>query len=73
MKRLIFGILIVMIGLVYSVFFLVYAANNPWDYHGITGLKGSLLGTETYVPFIISLLAIVTGLVISWYESYKRK
>lgn len=73
MKKTIFGGLLVIIGLVFSVFCFVYAVINPWNYNGITGLLGSFLGTQTLIPFVISLIVLLTGLFICGYEAYIRK
>ena len=53
-KKMVCGVLLTIIGLAFSVLFLILAALNPWDYNGISGLLGSLLGTHTFIPFVIS-------------------
>ena len=73
MKRIIFGTLITIIGLVFTAFTFIYAALNPWSYNGIDGLMGSFLGTQMLVPFIISLIVLVIGLAIVGFEAYRRK
>ena len=73
MKKTIFGALITIIGLVFATFSFVYAAINPWDYNGISGLMGSFLGTNMLIPFIISVVVLLIGLVIVWFEAYRRK
>lgn len=73
MKKLLFGIMVAIIGLVFSSFCFMYAAINPWNYDGITGLLGSFLGTSMLIPFIISIGVMGIGLFICWYEAYYRK
>ena len=73
MKKFVFGAFIMMLGLLFAAFSFIFAALNPWDYNGITGLFGSLLGTQMLIPFIVSLIIMVTGLTICWYEAYRRK
>ena len=73
MKKMLFGALLTVIGLVFSAFSFIWAAANPWNYNGIDGLLGSFLGTGMLAPFIISFLLMTGGLVIVWYETYIRK
>ena len=73
MKKFIFGVMLVVIGFVFTAFCFIYAVMHPWDYNGISGLKGSLLGTNTLVPFNISLITMVIGLGVCFYEAYLRK
>ena len=71
-KKMKFGVLLTVVGLVLSGLFIIYAAMHPWDWNGIRGLLGSLLGTETVLPFLVSMSAMVTGLVICWKEAYRK-
>jgi hypothetical protein len=73
MKKFLFGALLSVFGFLITAFCLVYAAMNPWSYNGVTGLIGSLLGTGTLFTFIISLALFIAGLIICWYEAYRRK
>lgn len=72
MKKFIFGILIFLLGLVMMILNYIFAMINPWDYNGITGILGSLLGTNTLGIFIFSILVIICGLYICWLEAYKK-
>ena len=51
-NKMVFGVLITIIGLVFSTFSFIYATLNPWNWNGIDGLLGSLLGTHMLIPFI---------------------
>ncbi len=73
MKRFIFGMMLVVIGFIFSAFCFIYAVMNPWNYNGITGLRGAFLGTYTGTPFIISIIILVIGILICFYEAYLRK
>ncbi len=73
MKRFIFGMMLVAMGFISSAFCFIYAVINPWDYNGITGLRGAFLGTHTGTPFVISMIVLVIGLIICFYESYISK
>ena len=48
--KVIFGALLTVVGLVFSAFSFIYAAQNPWNWNGIDGLLGSFLGTHMLVP-----------------------
>ncbi|MDD3429881.1 MAG: hypothetical protein PHG02_07750 [Oscillospiraceae bacterium] len=73
MKKIIFGVLLTITGLIFAAFSFIYAALNPWDYNGIGGLMGSFLGTQMLGPFIISVLILVIGLAIVGFEAYNKK
>jgi hypothetical protein len=73
MKKFVFGIMLVIIGFIFTAFCFIHAVLNPCNYNGITGLKGAFLMADTGTPFIISLITMVTGLCICFYEAYIRK
>lgn len=72
MKKMILGILITMIGLVYSSFSFIYATIHPWTYNGIGGLLGSFLGTGMLEPFVISTVIMCFGLMLCFVEAYRK-
>lgn len=72
MKKMFFGSLLIFIGLAFSITIFLIAQSKPWDYYGITGLLGSLLGERLIVPFIVSILIILTGLIICYVEAFKK-
>lgn len=45
--KLLCGLLLTLVGLVFSSFCFIYAVMNPCNYNGINGLLGSFLGTQT--------------------------
>ena len=65
--KLLCGLLLTLVGLVFSSFCFIYAVMNPCNYNGINGLLGSFLGTQTLVPFIISTAAMCAGLILCFY------
>lgn len=73
MKRLIFGLSLVFIGLSYSLTCFVHALDAPWFSHGADGLLGSFLGTNTLFPFFLSILIMTCGLLVCLFEAYRRK
>ena len=71
-KKMVCGILLTMTGLVFSALCFVNAVLNPWNYNGIDGLLGSLLGTKTLIPFIASLTVMVLGLVLCFWRAFRK-
>lgn len=71
-KKMLFGILLTAIGLIFSVICFINALLHPWNYNGIGGLYGSFLGTQTLVPFVVALLVMCIGLVICYVEAYRK-
>ena len=71
-NKMVFGVLVTVIGLVFSAFSFIYAALNPWNWNGIGGLLGSFLGTHMLIPFIIGMGIMIAGLVICFIEAYRK-
>lgn len=67
------GILLTLIGLVFSAFCFMNAVLNPWTYHGVGGLLGALLGSQTLIPFIVALVVMIFGLAICFWIAFKNK
>lgn len=61
-KKFILGIMLTVLGLIYSAFCFIYAVMNPWVYNGISCLLGASLGTETLIPFLISMTVLIIGI-----------
>lgn len=72
-KKMVCGVLLTVIGLVFSIFALAYASMHPWDYNGIDGLLGSLLGTQMLTPLILSMTAMLAGLGIAFGVRIEKK
>lgn len=71
-KKMAFGILITIIGLVFSAFCFIYAVMHPYNYDGIEGLFGAFLGTDTLFPFIIATIVMCVGIIICFWEAYRK-
>ena len=71
-NKMIFGVMVTVIGLVFSAFSFIYAALNPCNWNGIDGLLGSFLGTHTLLPFLIGMAAMIAGFVICFKEAYRK-
>ena len=71
-KKMICGVLLAVIGLVYSAFCFIYAAMNPCIYNGIGGLKGAFLGSDMLLPFILSTAVMWIGLLLCFIEAYQK-
>ncbi len=73
LKKMIFGMMLFLGGLIGVVALLIVTAFNPWSYNGISGLLGSLLGTGTMFSFILFCAMGLIGIGICAYEAYIRK
>lgn len=71
-NKMVFGVLLTVVGLVFAAISFIYAALNPWNWNGIDGLLGSFLGTHMLIPFIIGMGAMIAGLVICFKEAYPK-
>ena len=72
-KKMVCGILLTVIGFCTFFFCFVYAILHPWNYNGTDGLLGSLLGTHTLGPFIISFIVMIVGIAICFWRAFKSK
>lgn len=73
MKKMIFGGLLFFGGLLGVISLVVMTAFQPWNYNGIMGLWGALLGTGTISAFILFAIMGLVGMTICVYEAYVRK
>lgn len=71
-KKMVCGVLIAFIGLVFSVFCFGYAVINPCIYNGIEGILGDFLGNDLLMPFIISVAVLCVGVAICLIEAYRK-
>lgn len=72
-KKMVCGIMLTVIGFVVFVICFINLLLHPYDYNGITGLYGSLLGTDTLVPFVTSLVVMVLGLFICFWNAFRKE
>lgn len=73
MKRFLFGTMLVTIGFLFTVFCFIYAVMNPYVINGISGLRSAFRGTYTGIPFVISIIIMISGLILCFYEAYLWK
>ena len=72
-KRIFFGLLLALLGGIFSAFCFIYSVINPCIYNSIDGLIGSFLGTNTMLPFIVSTVVMIVGVVICGIEAFKKE
>lgn len=61
---MILGIAWQLMGFLGSIAILCSATFHQWDYNGITGVLGSLLGLDLIIPFIVCITLFICGLVV---------
>lgn len=67
-EKMILGVAWQILGFLGAIIILCFAAPHKWDYMGITGILGSLLGLELIVPLIVCVVLFVLGAVICFNE-----
>lgn len=73
MKKMFFGGVLILSGIIGILVFVTLAIVHPWDYNEITGLLGFLLGSKTIWAFEIFCIMYIVGIAICFYEAYIRK
>lgn len=73
MKKMILGIVWQLMGFLGSIAILCSATLHQWDYNGITGILGSLLGLDLIIPFIVCITLFICGLVVCFKVIGKSK
>lgn len=76
MKKMIFGLTLLVTGLVCSTLIIsaiVLSPLNPWNYNGTTGWLGCLLGMKLQLPLAISVVIAVTGMIICVIEAFVKQ
>ena len=63
-KKMILGVVWQLMGFLGSIAILCSATVHQWDYNGITGVLGSLLGLDLIIPFIVCITLFICGLVV---------
>ncbi len=66
MKKMILGIVWQIMGFLGAIIILCSAAPHQWDYNGITGILGNLLGLDLMLPLIVCIVVFVCGVVFSF-------
>ncbi len=72
MKRMVFGVLLTVIGFVFFAFCLIHALLNPVILNGVEGLLSAFISHGTLVTFILSAIVMCAGLVICGWEAFRK-
>ena len=72
MKKFALGIILSTIGFIYSFACFVYTILNPCIVNGQSGLIVSFRENDVLLPFLISILILVIGVLICGYEAYRK-
>lgn len=59
-------------GFIGAIIIVCSAAPHEWDYNGITGILGSLLGLDLLLPLIICIVLFICGVLVC-FKSIKEK
>ena len=76
MKKMILGLVLFVSGFFGTIALIaaaVLSPLSPWDYNGITGFYGCVLGMQLQVPLAICIVIAVCGLALCWRESMRTK
>lgn len=63
MKKMVVGVVWQILGFIGAIAIVCTAAPHDWDYCGIEGLMGSLLGLNLLLPLLICIALFVLGVV----------
>ncbi len=72
MKRMVFGGLLTLVGLLFSAFCFIHAILNPVNLNGVEGLMSAFIYHYTLAPFILSSVVMCAGLVICGWEAFRK-
>ena len=72
MKRMVFGVLLTVIGFVFFAFCLIHALLNPVTLNGIDGLLSAFVSHGTWVPFLLSAIVMCAGLAVCGWEAFRN-
>ena len=73
LKKFIFGIILSVIGFIYSFTCFVYAVINPCTVNDRSGFMISLRANNVLIPFLISTFILMIGIRICGYEENRKK
>lgn len=72
MKKLILGLVWQSLGFLGAIIILCFAAPHQWDYNGITGIVGNLLGLDLMIPFIVCIVMFVLGSILCFKDIQEK-
>lgn len=64
MKKMILGCVWQILGFLGAIIILCSAAPHRWDYNGVTGILGSLLGVDLILPLVVCVALFIFGVII---------
>ena len=64
MKKMLLGCVWQVLGFLGAIIILSSAAPHQWNYNGIEGLLGSLLGLDLLLPLVICIALFILGVVV---------
>lgn len=73
LKKMFLGGLLFVGGFTGTLALVCISIFNPWDYNGIRGFRGFLLGSGTGLFFTIYCILSILGIVICSIEAYQKK
>lgn len=71
-KKMICGVLLTEIGLVFSAFCFIWAVANPCLYNGMDGLLGALLNAGILIPFLLALAVMGAGVILCFILAFRK-
>ena len=71
-KKMICGVLLTVIGLVFSAFCFIWAVAHPCIYNGIGGLVGALLYAGILIPFLLALAVMGAGVILCFILAFRK-
>lgn len=72
MKKLITGLAWQAIGLFGAIMCICEAAQHNWTHNGISGIRGSLLGTRLMLPVLVCVVLFIAGSVFVIREIWEK-
>ena len=73
MKHLMFGIMLTVVGLSYSLVCFSQALSNPWYVGDTGGIFNTFGELQITFPFLLALTLMLVGLVITLFETYRKR
>lgn len=64
MKKMVLGVVWQILGFIGAIAIVCTAAPHDWNYCGIEGLMGSLLGMNLLLPLVICIVLFILGAVV---------
>ena len=66
MKKMIMRLVWQAIGFLGSIIILCSASFHQHDFYGITGIMGSILGLELFIPLVICIVLFILGGILCY-------